>query len=251
MLAALSLVMMVSSIFVADVDGTFATVFARHDLLGDLRPVILTLQGVVGALAIAGLGCAALQQCARRAVPPLTLMNSVNAYGLISRYAHWVIAVLMLVLIPIGLFMSVLTADAPDRMSFVLAHQSLGLLVLVLVILRLGWLLQSPPPRLGGDLRGWERHAAHYVHIALYGLILAFPLTGFLMTMWQGGAIQFFGLPIPALFAPDERLAALMEIFHGGVLPYLFYAAIAAHIGAVLKHHFIDHHRNAVRRMLR
>jgi cytochrome b561 len=53
----------------------------------------------------------------------------------------------------------------------------MGLLVLVLVVLRMAWLLRSRPAVFPGDIKKWESRLAHAVHLALYGLILAFPVS--------------------------------------------------------------------------
>jgi len=42
-----------------------------------------------------------------------------------------------------------------------------------------------------------------------------------------------------------------MAILHNLVLPAVFYLAVAAHLGAVTKHHFVERRTLEVRRMLR
>ena len=49
---------------------------------------------------------------------------------------------------------------------------------------------------------------------------------------------------------PGKRAAAILAMAHDLILPTLFYVLIAAHIGAVLKHHFVDRRNNDIRRML-
>lgn len=249
--ASLSLLMMVSSIILADFDGTFAHVPAQADLIGRLKPLILNIQATVGTAGLLFLLWAAWRQVSRRAVMPLPVLNSAAAFGLVSRYAHWIIAVLILALIPMGMFMSVLSVSSPDRASFVAAHQTMGLLVLIFVVLRMAWLLRSPPAEFPGDLKPWERRLAHAVHLALYGLILAFPLTGFFETMCDGDVVKFFGLNIPVFFGPSQAWSSRLANLHDHVLPLAFYGMIFAHLGAVLKHHFFDRRIGDVRRMVR
>ncbi len=85
----------------------------------------------------------------------------------------------------------------------------------------------------------------------LYGLILAFPITGLFETMCHGDAVQFFGLTIPTFTGPNAALSAGLTMVHDRVLPLLFYGIIFAHLGAVLKHHLVDRRIGDVRRMLR
>ena len=244
LLAATGLAFIVLSIYLADTDGTFAKVRA-----GDLRPMVLNVQGALALAAILFLLWAALAQLRRPSTAPVPWRNTSATFGLISRYAHWATATLVLCLIPIGLFMQVLTPAAPDRAVFVAVHETLGVTVLGLVILRLVWLAGSPPPPLSTSLRPWERRVAHAVHPALYVLILSMPLTGILLTVLGGDPLRLYGatvaLPIKA------TAGAPWAVLHNQVLPILFYAIIAMHLGAVLKHHFITRHKADVRRMLR
>jgi cytochrome b561 len=249
--AALGLLMMVSSIFLADFNGTFAHRPAPRDAIGALTPLILNLQAVVGTAGILFLLWAAWAQLRRRQVASLVLLNSRAAFGLVSRYAHWMVAVLILALIPMGMYMAVLAPDSPDRPVFVAAHQTMGLLVLILVVLRLGWLVRSPAAALAGDLKPWERSLARAVHVTLYGLILVFPLSGLFMMMARGEPVQFFSEAVPALFGASAGLSSALTILHDDVLQIAFYGVFLAHIAAVLKHHFVDRRITDVRRMLR
>jgi cytochrome b561 len=149
-----------------------------------------------------------------------------------------------------GMFIVVLRDDAPDRSSFVEAHQSLGLAVFLFVLFRLSWLLVNPPPPPASGLRPWEHRLAVLVHFALYGFILAFPLTGFFMTAYKGEAINFFGLTLPAFVTATAQPAQRWAELHNIVLPFTFYAIIFAHIAAVVKHQFLDRRSSHVRRML-
>ncbi len=118
------------------------------------------------------------------------------------------------------------------------------------VAVRLLWLLFSPPPAPSPGMAAWERHLARAVHIGLYAAILAFPLSGFFMSAYSGEAMQFFGWPLPSPVTPDKRTASIWMGVHDLALPALFYALISAHIGGVLKHHFLDGRQSDLRRMI-
>jgi cytochrome b561 len=258
LLAAIGLSMIVISIVVADFDGSFVaapTDRSDHAIMNsalgrELNPIILNIQAVVATTAAIFLFRAAWLQTARRAREPVPAVNTKAAFGRVSRYAHWITATLVLCLVPMGLFVAALRGDSPDRAAFAAIHQSLGLAVIPVVVVRLLWLLVSPPPPLPRDLRPWERRLAHAVHAGLYCLILAFPLSGALMTAYRGEPIQFFSWPVPAPVAPDRQGALNWASAHDLILPFAFYAIIFAHVGAVLKHHFMDGRAGDVRRML-
>ncbi len=202
-LAALGLTMIAFSIYLANVDGTFAAVPVEP--LDRYKPLILNIQAIVASAAAFFLLWAAWFQAKRRTPVPIPPLNGTAGFGLVSRYFHWITATLILCLIPMGLFISVLKAGSAERADFLGAHQSLGLIVLVLVACRLSWLLASPPPASSPDLKRWERQAAHAVHIALYGLILAFPVSGLFMSAYSGETLQFFGATLPALVSSDQN----------------------------------------------
>ena len=243
-LAALGLAMIALSIVLADVDGTFAA-YRPAGRLAALTPTILNAQALLGLLAAIGLVVAGWRQTRRRAVAPLGLANTEDRFGWVSRLAHWTTAVLVLCLVPIGLFVAVLPAGSTDRAGFLAAHQALGLLVIPLAALRLAWLLASPPPPAARALPAWQRHAASATHVGLYALILAFPVSGY----WaQATPPELFGWGVPLPPGAPSPTAALI---HNGVLPFAFYSVIALHLGAVLKHHLLDRRVEDIRRMVR
>jgi cytochrome b561 len=249
--AALALVMIAWSIILANLDGTFAAIPADAGLADSIKPFVLNAQAGVASVAALFLIWATWAQGWRRVGDPLPLRNNDTVYGRVSRYAHWVIGTLILVLLPMGLFTSVLAPDHPERAEYMVTHQMLGLTVLLLVVLRVLWLVQSPAPPMRAGPQLWQRQLAKATHVGLYGLMLGFPVTGVLLTGWRGDELDIFGWSLSGLFAPNEQLAAVAGAFHNLVLPAVFYLAIFAHLGAVTKHHFADRRPLEVRRMLR
>ncbi len=244
LLAAAALFMLSISIVLANFDGTYAGFHAR-DLWRRTTPIVLDLLGILGLAATLFLLWAAWTQIARRSVAPVAMRNDTSRFGLVSRYAHWITATLMLLLIPLGLFVTVLpTGD--DRASFLAAHQALGLTVLIVVAVRLAWLAISPPPP--QDQPRLQHGLAIAAHVALYALIIAFPISGYLMAASGNEQVDFYGWTLPGL-AP--RGAPIWRTLHDVVLPLAFYGVIFLHIGAVLKHHFADRRPDDIRRMLR
>ncbi len=113
------------------------------------------------------------------------LRNTPEHWGLITRSLHWLIAAMILVQLPLGFLM----VDAYDAwqaghgdpalvMRLSQAHNTNGFLILILVMLRLSWRLGNPSPELPGALLAWQRFVARVTHIALYALLILFPLSG-------------------------------------------------------------------------
>ncbi|MFY9657755.1 MAG: cytochrome b [Methylocystis sp.] len=250
LIAALGLFMITISIVLAEVDGTFAAFSAGAFGLEVYKPLILGAQAVAASIAIPFLLWAGWTELRRPAVETTPLRNSTRAFGLVSRALHWAMAVMIFCLIPIGLFFSVLPKSSADRASFLSAHQSLGLTVLALVFVRLAWLKMSPAPAPSAGLTSWERFLALSTRVCLYLIAVGFPLSGFFVNAFQAEAVDLYGWTIPLPFGPDARIAALASAAHAVALPLAFYAAIFAHVGAVMKHHFIDRRVDEIRRMI-
>jgi cytochrome b561 len=202
-------------------------------------------------MAIAFLLWATWCQLRRPRTSDVPWRNTPATYGLISRAAHWATATLVLCLIPIGLFMQTLPVNSPERPVFLAVHETLGISVLVLVLVRIAWFTRSAPPRVSPSSRRWERVVARAMHPIGYALIILLPLTGLLLTVLSGIPLELYGwaVPFPAVAAPVK--SALWSTLHDLILPASFYVFIALHLGAVLKHHFIARRTDDVRRMLR
>ena len=249
--AALAMGMISWSIILANLDGTFAAIPADARLTDRIKPFVLNTQAGVAGIVAVFLLWATWAQGRRRVAEKLPLRNTPTGFGRVSRYAHWVIGTLILILLPMGLFTSVLAADHPERGVFMATHQALGLTVLMLVVLRMLWLGQSPPPPLRIEEQPWKRQLAKATHVGLYVLMLGFPVTGVLLTAWRGETLDVYGWSVTGLLAPNAALAEVMAVLHNLVLPAAFYLALLAHLGAVTKHHFGERRLQEVRRMLR
>jgi cytochrome b561 len=250
LVAALSLTMLVASIVLADFDGTFAKLPPQPTGIERFKPFILNAQAIIGTSMTLLLVWAAWRQAGRTDVAPVGARNTPRTFGLVSRYAHWMTATLVLCLVPMGMFMSVLPPDAPGRDAYVAAHESLGLVVLLLVVFRLAWLARTSLPRLQGALQPWEKTLAVVIHAGLYLSILSLPISGLMTVAYRGRPWEAFGYEVTPMVSANQRAAAAWTAVHDWILPGLFCLALSLHIGAVLKHHFLERRIRAVRRML-
>jgi cytochrome b561 len=115
----------------------------------------------------------------------------------------------------------------------------MGMVVLMLLIARVLWRLTHRPPALVAGLPRWQVVAAHSVHVALYVLMLAVPLSGWLMSSALGFQVVLFGvLPIPDLIAVDKVLGHTLKSVHE-LLNYGLLSVVIIHVGAALQHHFM------------
>ncbi|MEP3421274.1 MAG: cytochrome b [Erythrobacter sp.] len=213
------------------------------------KPVLMWGQAGIALLAGVMLSWAALKQFGNTEQLELSAANEAERYGRVSRLLHWTTAMLFISLFPIGMFASMIPEDAWFRNQYYVIHKSIGVLVFILLIVRLVWNQRSKRPDLDPSLKPVERRWAHRVHIALYGMLLAMPLTGYMMTSYHGFPTYFFGLEFEPFWGKSDAYI-VWGTFHKYLFPYLLYIVLGAHILGALKHHFVDRHAGALKRMV-
>ena len=170
----------------------------------------------------------------------MSLKNTTDRWGGISQLLHWTIAILILSIGAVGLVMGELPRS-PKYFWVYTAHKSLGLTVLALVLVRIGWRLYAGAPRPVPGTPRLQALLASATHGAIYLLILALPLSGWIYDSANAlRPFRWFGLvEVPKLVAPDEALAASAHGAHEWLF-WLLMALVAGHAGAALYHHFIQ-----------
>lgn len=217
--------------------------------LDSAKPSLLWIQSITALLTGLFLLYIASRQSKNTSVLALTAKNESNRYGKVSRMLHWTIAILFISLIPMGIFASMIPEDTEYRNAYYVVHKTLGVTVFLLVIVRLIWNRLSRRPSLDSALTSREEKLAHRAHNTLYFMMLAIPITGFMMTSYHGYETYFFFWEMQPLWEQSE-IYQVWGGFHKYLLPYLLYIVLGAHILGALKHQFIDKHANAFKRMV-
>lgn len=160
-------------------------------------------------------------------------------YTKTAKILHWLMAILLFGLLALGFYMHDLPLS-PDKLKLYSWHKWAGVTAFLLVAFRLSWRIAHRPPALPDSMPKIMQFAAHAGHLLLYALMIAIPLTGWLMSSAKGFQTVYFGvLPIPDLLDKNKEVGDLLALVHKS-LNLLFIAVLAGHIGAALKHHFID-----------
>lgn len=167
------------------------------------------------------------------------LTNTKQAYGWISIFLHWIMAVSVLFLFGLGLYMVELTYyDAWYKGSLDL-HKSIGIVVALVLIFRILWRWFNVRPEVVPG-KVWEMKAAHWVHRLLYLCLLFSVTTGYLISTAKGHPIVVFEwVQIPAMPCQIENQEDIAGDIHE-ILAWSMIAMVSIHALAALKHHFID-----------
>ena len=153
---------------------------------------------------------------------------------------HWLIALLIFVAFPLGVYMHDLPLS-PDKLKLYSYHKWMGITVLMLAAIRLSWRATHRPPPLPATMPSWEKLTAQSVHVLLYVLLFAIPRSGWLMSSAKGFQTVWFGvLPLPDLVGKDKELGDLLKGIHEA-LNFALLGLVIAHVAGALKHHFIEH----------
>ncbi len=162
-------------------------------------------------------------------------------YSAPARWLHWLIAPIVLAMIPVGAIMGDLPHGAlQDRLFFL--HKSFGLTVLALMITRIATRLRGAPPP-APSLTPAERMISAATHHAMYLLLALTPVLGWLALSAYGLRPAFFGLfEPPALLAKDEPLSKLLFFVHGAA-GFSLAALITLHLLGVARHVFVKRDR--------
>ncbi len=171
----------------------------------------------------------------KRYLPPSAHQSR---YDGVAQSLHWVTAVLIFTAFGVGLWM----VDLPlfQRLRTVSLHKSIGVTIFLVVLVRLAWRWTHPAPALPDSMPVWERRAANTAHWLLYALMVAVPVSGWLMSGALGVATVPFGLArLPDLIERNRELGETLKTVHF-VLNKSLLALIALHVAAALKHFFSD-----------
>ena len=179
----------------------------------------------------------------------------IERYSRVAVILHWIIA--LGIVANIALAWTWPLGDSNDAIAgyvrpMIDTHKSIGITILGLALLRLLWRFGHRPPPFPASYRPWERGAAHVVHWGLYFIMLAMPITGWVMDSAFAAAAEhpnyYFGtfewprlgfilnLPHDTRHAVHDGFGAAHEW-----IAKLTYVLIVLHLGGALKHQMEGH----------
>jgi cytochrome b561 len=177
------------------------------------------------------------------------LKNTQNSYGAVAKSLHWLMAVMIVGMLVVGLIMTGME-NTPDKFKLYGLHKATGIVVLILALIRLSWKFANVSPLLPANLHRAEKNMAKLGHAGLYLLMIATPMTGWLMSSAAGYPVSVFGLFVmPDLIAPDKAMLEMFKERHE-LLAFGIIGLVGLHVCAALMHHFY-YKNNVLKRMIK
>lgn len=174
-------------------------------------------------------------------------MSDVKSFPTSAKLMHWLSAVLIISMLFLGV--SMIQSLATWHNSAIKLHQSFGVLVLLLVLVRLVNRLFIQTPALPSDLSAMQHFAAKATQVLMYVLMIALPISGWLMRNAAGLPVSFFGLfELPLLVDASIKSYSVYRELHA-VMAWGLFGVIVMHISAAL-HHGLIRQDSVLRSML-
>lgn len=162
-------------------------------------------------------------------------------YTISMRLIHWFMAICLVGLVASGLYMANLDSSAPNKYALYPLHKSFGVLMLVMIVVR----FSSMIPALPKTIPVYEKIAAHIVHFGLYALMIALPVSGYLMSDFGGFPVKFFGIELFDFFATNKDIAKIFYAIHH-YAPWAFMGFLFLHIVGAIRHRYFDKKENDI-----
>jgi len=178
----------------------------------------------------------------------MTIGYETAVYSIPARILHWLIAAIVIAMIPLGFIMTN-AAPGPAQDAMFNLHVSLGATLILLIVLRIIWRLTHTPPPLPAGMPAIQRWAASTVHFLLYVTLIVQPLLGWIGNSAYPAPVTVFGIvTLPPIWSEDRALSDQIFLVHRNI-GILIAALICVHVAGALFHQFIQRD-NLIRRML-
>lgn len=157
-------------------------------------------------------------------------------YGTTARLLHWIVALLVIAMLPVGSMMVQEGLDRATQDRLFIFHKNVGVVILLLMLVRLGWRFLNPPPALPDAVPAGTARVAALAHWALYGLVLFMAVTGYVRVTMGGFPIEGLeALGLHPLLPRNDAVAEMAKTahFYGR---FALVGVILLHVGAALFH---------------
>ena len=173
----------------------------------------------------------------------MRVSDSVQRYTWTAIVLHWGIAAIVIAVFAWGWWMQDIPKQPPGpRADAFNLHKSVGLAILLLMLVRVGWRLLHPPPPLP-PMPAWNARLALANHGVMYVAIFVLTIGGYLGSAWSGYPVKFFGFELPSWAGNKPALKELASTVHLWA-SWVLLVSVTLHVVGTAKHALVD--RNGV-----
>lgn len=167
------------------------------------------------------------------------MQHSPEGYSTTARLIHWIVAVLVLLMIPAGLVMVQEGISRPIQDTLFIFHKNTGVILFAIMVVRLVYRRLNPPPDLPDHVPEWQRRAAGISHRLLYVALFLMPISGYVRVRAERFPIEGLDALGIGTFVPrSDALAEFAQTVHF-ITALLLIGLLLVHIGAALQHALI------------
>lgn len=171
--------------------------------------------------------------------------NTQHLYGTVTKIFHWLTALLILTVIPLGVVANEWAYETNEQLAFKAQlfsyHKTLGVIIFWVALARILWAVRQTKPGGLHPERKAETLLAEVVHWLLYISLVAVPLTGWIHHAASTGFAPILlpiGQELP-LVPKSEAVSGIFASLHW-IWSKIMVGSILLHIAGALKHQFID-----------
>lgn len=177
---------------------------------------------------------------------PIDASAAVHAWPGTAKAFHWATALLVLAQLPLG-WVAKLWPLSPLKLDLFVWHKSIGFTILLVVLLRAAYRSAAARPPWTAGMTPWQLATARSVHALLYGVLIAMPISGWVVSSASRVPFEiFWRIPVPAIAPHDKALEQIAARVHFSLFVALC-VLLLLHIGAALWHHFAKRDETLVR----
>ena len=156
----------------------------------------------------------------------------------VQKLLHWVIAAAVIYQLSLGFGLDDFADEDPERLEVLRLHATLGITILALMLVRLGWRLTHAAPAPPSNLSPTLARAARAIHLGLYVALLVLPLSGLLHVAVSHDRVPLLGTDLPGFGPSHGKLGAALWYVHAAFAIAISLMVIG-HVGAAIRHAFL------------
>ncbi|MCP4317953.1 MAG: cytochrome b [Hyphomicrobiales bacterium] len=172
--------------------------------------------------------------------------RSGQAYGIVSRFNHWIVALAIIGMLAFGIYIEDFVPRGPSKGALLQTHKAIGVLVLAYGLWRIGWRLAKGFLAPAAPMPHWQDVTSRVTHWLLIAGIIVMPISGMMTSLFGGHDISMFGLFVIPGQPKNAGISEFAKEVHGATANIMI-AFIVLHIAGALKHHLIDRDATLVR----